>query len=198
VDHGPDRPISENWAGIDTKGGSMSLGLLILRLAIGLLFVGHGAQKLFGAFGGHGPAGTGAFFESLGLRPGYQMAVAAGVSEIGGGLMVALGLLTPVGAAILITVMVTAILTAHQGSGLWVTEGGIEYNLVLIAGLFAVAAAGAGQYSFDNALGLDVAGAVWALAALGAGVLGGIGTVLAGRVGVAQRRGGGPAHPAAG
>jgi putative oxidoreductase len=177
----------------------MSLGLLILRLAIGLLFVGHGAQKLFGSFGGHGPSGTGAFFESLGLRPGYPMAVAAGASEVAGGLLIAAGLFTPVGAMLLIAVMFTAILTAHRGTGLWVTEGGIEYNLVLMAGVFALAATGAGRYSFDNALNLDMTGALWALGALVVGLLGGIGTVYAGRTGLADRRHrGGPAHPAAG
>jgi putative oxidoreductase len=102
-----------------------------------MLMMGHGAQKLFGSFGGHGPAGTGGFFESLGLTPGRQMAILAGVGELVGGALLALGLLTPLSAALLSAVLLTAAWTAHRAAGIWVTEGGYEYNLVLITGLFA-------------------------------------------------------------
>src|SRR5215208_7006753 len=111
----------------------MDTGLAVLHIVIGLLFVGHGAQKLFGSFGGHGPAGTAAFFESQGMRPGRPMALFAGGAEVVGGALFAAGLLTPVGAALISAVMVTAMWTVHSGKGLWATEGGVEYNLVLLA-----------------------------------------------------------------
>jgi putative oxidoreductase len=110
-------------------------------------------------FGGHGLDGTGAFFESLGLRPGRMMALAAGLAELTGGALFALGLLTPLAATLLIAVMVTAIATVHGRNGVWVTNGGFEYNLVLAAVPFAVASIGAGKWSLDHVLGLHVAGA---------------------------------------
>src|SRR3954453_5913461 len=103
----------------------------LLRVLVGALFVGHGTQKLFGWFGGHGPEGTGQFFESLGLKPGKLNAMAAGGSEALGGVLLALGFLTPVGAALLSGPMITAIRTVHLEKGPWVTEGGYEYNVVL-------------------------------------------------------------------
>jgi putative oxidoreductase len=149
----------------------MNLGLLVLRVVVGLLFVGHGAQKLLGWFGGHGLATTAAFFESLGLRPGRRMALAAGVAEMTGGLLFATGLVTPLGAALLSAVMFTAIWTVHACNGLWVTNGGFEYNLVLLAVAFGVTAAGAGRWSLDDVLGLDVAGVAWALGELAVGAV---------------------------
>jgi len=159
----------------------MSLGLLVIRVAIGLLFVGHGAQKLFGSFGGHGPEGTGAFFESQGMRPGRLMAVAAGASELVGGALFAAGLLTPVGAALISATMITAMLTVHAGKGLWMTEGGVEYNLVLVAAVFGVTAIGAGKWSLDHALGLHVAGVEWAVGELAVGLVGALLTLAVGR-----------------
>src|SRR5258705_9169584 len=94
-----------------TKGGHMNLGLLVIRLVVGLLLVGHGAQKLFGWFGGHGLDAAGASFEALGLGPGRRMALAAGGSEVAGGILFAVGLVTPLGAALLSAVMLTAIWT---------------------------------------------------------------------------------------
>lgn len=159
----------------------MSLGLLVLRLVVGLLFVGHGAQKLFGWFGGPGIEGTAAGFERSGLRPGRLHARAGGLAEFGGGVLLVLGLLTPLAAAALIGVMTAAILAVHVRKGLWVTEGGFEYNLVLIGAAFALVAVGPGTWSLDDALALDLAGAGWALAALAAGLLGGLGAALSGR-----------------
>jgi putative oxidoreductase len=150
----------------------MELGLLVLRIVVGALFIGHGSQKLFGWFGGSGPHATGGFFESLGLRPGRRLALAAGLAEMAGGLLFALGLLTPLAAALLIAVMSSAIATVHWPNGIWVSEGGFEYNLVLIAVAFSVTSIGAGRWSLDRLLGLDVAGPEWALGALLAGVLG--------------------------
>jgi putative oxidoreductase len=157
----------------------VNLGLLILRVTIGLLFIGHGSQKLWGLFGGHGVAGTGGFFEGLGFRPGRLHAILAGGSEFAGGLLLALGLLTPVAAAMLTAVMLTAILTVHASKGVWVTEGGYEYNLVLLAAVFALSAVGAGAWSLDHALGLSLSGTEWALGELGAGAIGAAVTITA-------------------
>lgn len=159
----------------------MNLALLVLRLVVGLLFVGHGAQKLFGVFGGAGIDGTAATFDKIGLRPAQVHATAAGCAELGGGLLLALGLLTPLAAATITAVMVTAVVTVHARNGVWNTEKGFEYNLVLIAAVFAIVGAGPGAWSLDNALGLDLGGTGWALAALAAGLIGSIGTVLIGR-----------------
>jgi putative oxidoreductase len=161
---------------------TMNLALLLLRLVVGLLFVGHGAQKLFGWFGGHGPEGTGAFFESIGLRPGRRSALIAGAGEIAGGALITLGLLVPVGAALLTATMLAAIWTVHRHNGVWATDGGVEYNLVLLAALFAVSGIGAGAWSLDHALGIDDVGAGWALAQLAAGILGAWSAVTIGRL----------------
>jgi putative oxidoreductase len=167
----------------------MNLGLIVLRVVAGLLFAGHGAQKLFGSFGGHGIRGTAGFFESLGLRPGRPHAVLAGGAELFGGLLLAFGLLTPLASALLIAVMTTAIITVHRKNGVWSSDGGYEYNLVLAAIAFAVTAVGPGAWSLDHALSLDLSGTDWALGALGAGLLGGIGAVVSGRL-IASRHSG--------
>jgi putative oxidoreductase len=177
----------------------MNVALLVLRVVVGALFAGHGAQKLFGWFGGGGPDGTGTVFESLGLTRARTMAILAGASELLGGLLFALGLLTPLGAALLSAVMIVAIATVHGANGLWVTQNGYEYNLVLLAVLFAVTAAGPGAWSLDDLLGLDLSGAGWALAELAAGTLG-AGLALGLQRRSAHDRGAatGPRRPAAG
>jgi putative oxidoreductase len=172
----------------------MSLGLLILRLVVGGLFIGHGTQKVFGWFGGHGLEGSGQFFDALGLRPGRTTALLAGTTEAGGGLLLALGLLTPLAAAGITAVMVAAIWTAHLSKGVWNSNGGFEYPLTLIAAVVALAGVGAGNWSLDNALGLDLAGTGWALAALAAGIVGGALAVISGKL-LGTRAGVGPAHP---
>ena len=152
----------------------MELGLLVLRVVVGLLFMGHGAQKLFGMFGGHGLQGTAGFFEQgLGLRPGKVHAAGAGAAEFFGGLLLLLGLFTPLAAAALIGTMAVAIIAVHWSKGVWSAEGGYEYNAVLMAVAFSVAAVGPGNWSLDHELGFDIAGAGWGVAALGAGVVGG-------------------------
>jgi putative oxidoreductase len=161
----------------------MDLTLLVLHVVIGALFIGHGAQKLFGAFGGPGLEGTAGWMQSIGLKPGRVHALAAGLAEFAGGVLLALGLVVPFAAAVLIATMVTAIIAVHARNGVWVSDQGYEYNLVLIAALFALAGIGAGQYSLDNAFGFDLASTGWALAALVAGIVGGSGAVLAGRLG---------------
>lgn len=131
----------------------MDTGLLILRIAVGLLLAGHGAQKLFGWFGGYGLDGTSGFFHSLGFRPGKGMAAVAGASEAGGGLLLALGLFTPLAGAVIVGTLLVAA-SVHLDKGLWSTNGGYELPL-LLAVLGAVAAfTGPGAYSLDNAFGL--------------------------------------------
>lgn len=148
----------------------MKLGLALLRSIIGSLFVGHGTQKLFGWFGGHGPEGTAQFFESLGLRPGRRHATAAGAAETAGGALIALGFLTPAAAASIIGVMATAIRTVHIKNGPWAASGGYEYNLVLIATMVALADLGPGDISLDHALGIEVNGPLVGLLALAGGI----------------------------
>jgi putative oxidoreductase len=171
----------------------MEVGLLVLRVVVGAFFLGHGAQKLFGWFGGHGVAGTGGAFEGMGLRPGRAMATMAGLAEMTGGLLFALGLLTPLAAMLLISVMTLAIAIVHWRHGPWVTEGGWEYSLVLIAVAFAVTAIGPGKYSLDNAFNIDLAGLDWALIATGIGVFGALLIAAAAHVRTADTRGPRPA-----
>ncbi|OXM13041.1 DoxX family protein [Paenibacillus herberti] len=130
----------------------MDVGLLILRVVIGLLFIGHGAQKLFGWFGGYGIKGTAGWLESIGAKPGVLMAVLAGLAELLGGVLLALGLWVWVAAVLLIVPMLVAIFKVHGTNGLWVTSNGYEYNLVLIAAALAIALIGAGNYSIDALL----------------------------------------------
>jgi putative oxidoreductase len=160
----------------------MDISLLVLHALVGLLFVGHGAQKLFGVLGGHGLDGTGGFMEALGLRPGRLHAIAGGTAEVVGGALLALGLLLPLGAALVTAVMTTAIITVHFEKGVWNSDGGFEYNAVLIAVALLLAAVGGGEYALDTALELDLTGTAWGLGAVGAGLLGGIAAVISGRL----------------
>ncbi|EFM10004.1 DoxX family protein [Paenibacillus curdlanolyticus YK9] len=127
----------------------LDTGLLIIRVVIGLLFVGHGAQKLFGWFGGYGLKGTGGWFESIGMKPGVLMAFGAGAAEVLGGLLFGFGLVTWLGAAFIIGTMLISIVKVHGANGLWATQNGYEYNLVLLAVALGVALTGAGEYSID-------------------------------------------------
>jgi putative oxidoreductase len=151
----------------------MDLGLLLLRLAVGLTLAAHGAQKLLGWFGGYGLDGTGKFFEGIGFHPGRRHAFMAGLVEGGGGLLLALGFLTPVAAALVLSVMFVATMSVHVKQGFFASSGGYEYNLILgVAGLTA-AFTGPGALSVDALLGLSLSGASWGLAALVVGLLGG-------------------------
>lgn len=132
----------------------MNTALLIARLFFGLGLAAHGAQKLFGWFGGHGLAGTGQFFEMLGLRPGRLFALAAGFGETGGGLLLALGLLGPVGPAAMLLVMLVATLTVHVRNGFFVTGNGIEMPMLYGMGVLVLAFTGPGDFSLDGVLGL--------------------------------------------
>ncbi|MBV8170422.1 MAG: DoxX family protein [Candidatus Eremiobacteraeota bacterium] len=126
-----------------------SIALLIARILVGWIFIAHGAQKLFGWFGGYGLKGTGGFFESLGMRPGPLFALAAGLGEFVGGALVLLGWLNPIGPALIVAVMLVAIATVHISKGFWSSNGGYEYNLANIAAALAIAGAGEGWYSID-------------------------------------------------
>lgn len=147
----------------------MKLGLTLLRAVIGTLFFGHGTQKLFGWFGGPGPEGTEQMMRKLDMHPARQNALAAGVTETAGGALLALGLATPLAAAGLIGTMLTAIRKVHAARGPWNSQGGYEYNLVLIATLAVLVDGGPGNLSLDRVLGIHDTGPAWALAALGLG-----------------------------
>ena len=163
----------------------MNTGLLVLRLVLGLLLVGHGSQKLFGLFGGHGIAGTGGWFHSVGFRPGRTMALVAGTSEAGAGLLLALGLLTPIASAAVIGTLVVAA-SVHLAAGLWGQNGGYELSLLYIVGAAALAFTGPGSWSLDSAFGLDgFAGTTWGVAAVVVGVLAGLAVVSRARAALA-------------
>ena len=130
----------------------MDLALVILRLTVGLLIAGHGAQKLFGLFGGHGLRGTSAFLGSVGYRPAPFWAFLGGLSEFAGGLLFAIGFLSPLGPIAIGAAMLTAITKFHWPK-LWNTNGGFEYPLVHLAVAVAVGIAGPGAFSLDAGLG---------------------------------------------
>ena len=135
----------------------MNVGLVLVRVVPGALLFGHGTQKLFGWFGGRGLAATGTGFASNGYRPGATFAFLAGFGEAGGGLLLALGLLTPLGCAAIIGVMLNAIVSVHWPKGIWATNGGFEYPLTLAFVAAGIAFTGPGEFSVDHALGLDPA-----------------------------------------
>ena len=152
----------------------MDTGLLFARLVIGPLMAAHGAQKLFGWFGGYGLTGTAGFFEGLGFRPGRLFAATAAATEILGGLLVTLGLLGPIGPALLVSVMVVAALAVHWPN-LFSQNNGIEVPLLYATAASSLALTGYGAYSLDSALGLSslwTPALTWAVLALG--VVGGL------------------------
>ena len=151
----------------------MDVGLLILRAVVGALFVGHGAQKLFGSFGGYGIEGTGGFMSSLGYRNGRAMAKLTGLAEFGSGALLMLGFLTPFATAAIIGVMLNAIIAVHAPKGMWNPEGGMEYPIVLSTIAATLAFAGPGAYSIDAALDLGLAGNTWGLSAILLGTISG-------------------------
>jgi putative oxidoreductase len=152
----------------------MNSGLLILRVVLGLLMAAHGSQKLFGWFGGYGLEGTGGFFEGLGFHPGRLFAGLAGAAELFSGALVALGLLGPVGPALMLSVMIVAAVSVHWQHGVFAASNGIEMPLLYGIGAAALALTGPGAYSGDAIIGLASA---WTpelkLIALVAGLIGG-------------------------
>jgi putative oxidoreductase len=135
-----------------------NLAALILRVVLGGLMAGHGAQKLFGSFGGPGMEGTTGFMEMLGLQPGRPWAVLAGISEFGGGVLTLLGFLNPLGPVGVIGSMAMATTKAHRDKPIWVTEGGAELPVTNIAAATALIGGGPGKYSLDRAFGLRLPG----------------------------------------
>jgi len=153
----------------------LDLGLFLIRVVVGLTFAAHGAQKLFGWFGGYGIAGTGGFLESLGFRPGKMFATASGLAEFVGGLLLALGFLGAVGPALLVSVMLVAFVTVHRKNGFFVTTNGIEHPLIMATAAAGIALTGPGRFSLDAALGnyrLLTPAATWGILAIG--LVGGI------------------------
>ena len=125
---------------------------LALRLPIGITFMAHGAQKLFGWFGGYGLEGTGGWMESIGLAPGFIMALLAGSAEFFGGLFILLGLLTRPAAIALSFTMIVAIFSVHFANGLFMSNNGYEFGLALLAASISLALSGSGKLALDNVL----------------------------------------------
>jgi putative oxidoreductase len=158
----------------------MSYGILLIRTAVGLAFVGHGTQKLFGWFGGGGPKGTGAFFGSKGYRFPVLMAVAAGLCEAGGGTLLALGFVTPLAGALLATVMINAIVSVTLKKAFML---GSELELAYLTVAVGLAAIGGGRFSIDRALSWDdnLSGLWCGVGALGAAAIASFLTLTLGR-----------------
>jgi putative oxidoreductase len=157
----------------------LGIGLLVARLVLGLLMAAHGAQKLFGWFGGHGLNATGEFMVQLGFPSGRAFASAASVGEIASGLLLALGLLGPIGPAVMISVMIVAAITVHWKNGVFATANGIELPLLYGTGALAMALVGFGPFSLDALLGLTP---IWTprvtALALTVGVVGGVANLM--------------------
>jgi putative oxidoreductase len=174
----------------------VNIALLVLRLVPGLLFMGHGLQKLVSPkiapkfLAANGPRGTGMFFDQAGMRPGLLLALVAGVSELSGGFLIAAGLLTPLGTALLAAVMTVAIVNVHLSKGIWNSAGGFEFPLLMLTAVYAVSAIGPGSLSIDSWAGIgNWTGIHWAAqdavragAAVGIGALAGLLALAAGHV----------------
>ncbi len=131
-----------------------NLGLLALRLVLGTVFLAHGAQKAFGAFGGPGLARTAGFLGTLGLRPARFWAPVAAWGELAAGALLVLGLLTPLAALLVAATMAVAIAKVHGAKGFFTQNGGYEYNLVLLVAALTLAVTGPGAFALDRLLGL--------------------------------------------
>ena len=151
----------------------MNIGLLLLRVALGATLAAHGSQKLFGTFGGHGIAGTGGFFESIGFKPGRPLALLAGLAEMLGGVGLVLGLLTPFAVAVLLSTMLVAMMV-HADKGFFAQDGGYEYPLILGISVVVLAFTGPGAISVDSALGLTFGGEKAGFVAIALGLIGAV------------------------
>jgi putative oxidoreductase len=163
------------------------IGLLVIRVIVGLTLAGHGVQKLFGWLGGGGLKGTARSFDRMGYRPGSLMALLAGGGETGGGVLLAFGLLIPLGAAAGIGVMVNA-MSVHLAKGFWNSKGGLEFPLTIATVFAGIAVAGPGRFSLDRAIGWQHGSWIWGVAAVAGGLLAGLATVaVRARSAAAQR-----------
>ena len=155
---------------------TFDVGIVVIRVLFGVAIAAHGAQKIFGWFGGYGLKGTGGFFEGLGFRPGTAFAAAAGLSEFGGGSLLILGLLTPLGAAAVLAAMLVAMVSVHLKNGFFAMANGIELPFLYAATAIGVAFTGAGAYSLDALFGQKllseppIIGVILGLAVVGAAV----------------------------
>jgi len=145
---------------------AVAAGLLLIRIVVGLLLAAHGLQKLVGWFGGAGLQGTATMFERGGLAPGRVTAPLGGAAELGGGVSLVLGLLTPLGAIAVIVMMAGAVVAVHARNGLWNTNGGAEFPVVLGTVALMLTLTGPGRWSIDHALGWHLVGWWWAAAAV--------------------------------
>jgi putative oxidoreductase len=180
----------------------VNIALLVLRLVLGLLFMGHGLQKLVSPriapkfLAANGPRGTGGFFDQMGMRPGILLAVLAGLGELVGGFSIASGLLTPIGTAVLAAVMTVAILRVHLSKGIWNSSGGFEFPLLMLTAAYVVSAIGPGSLSIDSWAGIaNWSGIHWAAqdavragAAVGIGVASGLASLAFAQLGKLPRR----------
>jgi putative oxidoreductase len=174
----------------------MNVGLFLIHVVVGLVIAAHGSQKLFGVFDGHGPEGTGRFMEALGLRPGKHHAIAAGTTELVGGLLLATGLFVPGAAALICATYLVAARTAHAGKGPWNSNEGWEYPVVLSTVALGLAFNGAGKWSLDHAIGWNVSGLWWGIGAAVVAVIAGAAVLAGARVSPTShrpRQTGGPA-----
>ncbi len=156
----------------ESEAIQLSYGLLLLRMVIGGTMFTHGAQKLFGWFGGGGPRGTAGSFGNMGFRAPLLMALLAGLAECGG-VAFAAGFLTPLAALGVAVVMINAISVVHWSNGFFNGKGGIEFPLTLLTVAVAVAAIGPGRFSLDRAFGWDdnLSGTWWGVGVLAAAVV---------------------------
>jgi putative oxidoreductase len=161
----------------------MSYGILFLRVVLGLIMAGHGAQKLFGSWGGPGLQGVNGWLTSMRFRGGRLPVLLLVTGEFGGGLLLALGLGTPFAAAAVVGVMVVAIATTHWRNGFWNGAGGYEFNLLILTAAAALAATGPGRFSLDRAFGWadNLSGVWWGVGALGAGAFAALVILTVGR-----------------
>lgn len=172
-------PLIDSWS---PNLVVLSWGLLIARLVFGLSMSAHGAQKLFGWFGGYGLKGTGEFFVQLGFSPGRLFAGMAATTEIVSGVLIALGFLGPIGPALMLSVMIVAAFSVHWQNGFFAMANGIELPMLYGVAAVALALTGPGLFSLDALLGLT---SLWspmlAAIAIAVGIVGGVGNLVARR-----------------